>query len=45
MRAAVTAKANEPEAAKALIKLLASPEAESIILKAGLTLPARNPTQ
>lgn len=43
--AAVTTKANEPEAAKALIKLLASPEAESIILKAGLTLPVRNPTQ
>jgi molybdate transport system substrate-binding protein len=43
--AAVTTKANEPEAAMALIKLLASPEAESIILKEGLTLPVRNPTQ
>jgi molybdate transport system substrate-binding protein len=43
--AAVTTKASELEAAKALIKLLASPEAESIILKAGLTLPVRNPTQ
>jgi molybdate transport system substrate-binding protein len=43
--AAVTSKASEPEAAKALIKLLASPEAETIILKAGLTLPARSPTR
>jgi molybdate transport system substrate-binding protein len=43
--AAVTTKANEPEAAMALIKLLASPEAEAIILKRGLTLPIRNPTQ
>jgi len=43
--AAVAAKATEPEAAKALINLLASPEAELIILKAGLGLPARNPTQ
>jgi molybdate transport system substrate-binding protein len=41
---AITVKANEPEAAKALLKLLASSEAEPIILKAGLTLPARNPT-
>jgi molybdate transport system substrate-binding protein len=43
--AAVTTKAKEPEAAKTLIKLLASPEAESIILREGLKLPARNPTQ
>jgi molybdate transport system substrate-binding protein len=43
--AAVTTKANEPEAALALIKLLASPEAESIILKEGLTLPVRNPAR
>jgi molybdate transport system substrate-binding protein len=43
--AAVTTKANMPEAAKALIKLLASPEAEALILKAGLTPPVRNPTQ
>jgi molybdate transport system substrate-binding protein len=42
---AVTAKAKEPEAAKALLKLLTSSGAESIIQKAGLTLPARNPTQ
>jgi molybdate transport system substrate-binding protein len=43
--AAVTTRANEPEAARALIKLLASPEAESIILNEGLTLPVRNPTK
>lgn len=42
--AIVTTQATEPEAAKALIRLLASPQAESIILKAGLTLPVRNPT-
>jgi molybdate transport system substrate-binding protein len=42
--AAVTTKANEPEAAMALIRLLASHKAESIILKEGLTLPVRNPT-
>ena len=40
--AAVTTKANEPGAAMALIRLLASPEAESIILKQGLTLPVRS---
>jgi molybdate transport system substrate-binding protein len=39
--AAITTAANEPEAAKALIRLLSSPKAEPIILKAGLTLPAR----
>jgi molybdate transport system substrate-binding protein len=38
---AITSKAKEPEAAKALIKLLASPDAEPIIVKTGLTLPAR----
>jgi molybdate transport system substrate-binding protein len=42
--AAVSGKANEPEVAMALIRLLASHEAESIILKVGLTLPVRNPT-
>jgi molybdate transport system substrate-binding protein len=42
--AAVTTKANEPQAAMALIRLLASHKAESIILKEGLTLPVRNPT-
>lgn len=43
--AVITSQANEPEAAKALIGLLSSPQAEPIILKAGLTLPVRNPTQ
>jgi molybdate transport system substrate-binding protein len=43
--AAITTRANEPEAAKALIRLLSSPQAELILLKAGLTLPVRNPTQ
>jgi len=43
--AAVTTKANEPDAALALIKLLASRAAESIILKQGLTLPVRGPAQ
>jgi ABC-type molybdate transport system, periplasmic component len=42
--AVITTRANEPEAAKALIRLLSSPQAEPIILKAGLTLPVRNPT-
>jgi molybdate transport system substrate-binding protein len=37
--AAVTTKATEPEAAMALIRLLASPPAQSIVLKEGLTLP------
>ena len=41
--AAVTTNAKEPGAAKALIRFLGSPEAESIILKAGLTLPVRDP--
>jgi molybdate transport system substrate-binding protein len=41
---AVTSSAKEPEAAKALLKLLASSEAEPIILKTGLTLPARKTT-
>jgi molybdate transport system substrate-binding protein len=41
--AAITTQANDLEAAKALIRLLSSPEAEPIILQAGLTLPARNP--
>jgi molybdate transport system substrate-binding protein len=39
--AAITTRANEPEAAKALIRLLSSPEAEPTILKSGLTLPVR----
>jgi molybdate transport system substrate-binding protein len=43
--AAVTTKAREPEAALALIRFLASHEAESIILQQGLTLPARDPTR
>jgi molybdate transport system substrate-binding protein len=43
--AAITIRANEPEAAKALIRLLASAKAGPIILKAGLTLPARSPAQ
>jgi molybdate transport system substrate-binding protein len=43
--AAVTTKANEPEAAMGLIKLLASPEAGPVILKAGLTLPVSNPAR
>ena len=43
--AAVTTKASEPAAAMALIKLLVSHEAESIILKEGLTLPVRGPAQ
>ena len=39
---ALTSKAQQPEAASALIRFLASPEAASLILKAGLTpLPAR----
>lgn len=37
--ASVTTDAREPEAAKALIKFLASPGAESILLKDGLTPP------
>jgi molybdate transport system substrate-binding protein len=41
--AAVTTRSTQPEAAKALIRLLASPEAHSTILKAGLRLPVRNP--
>jgi molybdate transport system substrate-binding protein len=41
--AAITTKAQEPEAALALIKLLASPGAAELILKQGLTLPVRNP--
>jgi molybdate transport system substrate-binding protein len=43
--AAITAQAKEPEAAKELIKLLSSPRAESIILKTGLTPPARSSKQ
>jgi molybdate transport system substrate-binding protein len=43
--AVITTQANEPEAAKALIRLLSSLEAEPIIVKAGLKLPVRNPTQ
>jgi molybdate transport system substrate-binding protein len=39
--AAITTKANEPEAAATLIKLLASPEADPVILKEGLTPPRR----
>jgi molybdate transport system substrate-binding protein len=42
--AVITTRAKETEAAKALIRLLSSPQAEPIILKAGLTLPVRNPT-
>jgi molybdate transport system substrate-binding protein len=44
----ITTEAHEPEAAKALIRILSSREAEPIILKAGLTLPATkrdNPRQ
>lgn len=37
--AVITTQASEPEAAKALIKLLSSPQAEPIILQAGLILP------
>ena len=36
---AVTSNAKEPEAARALIRFLASPEATPVILKAGLTPP------
>jgi len=46
--ALITTEAHEPEAAKALIRILSSREAEPIILKAGLTLPAttsNNPRQ
>jgi ABC-type Fe3+ transport system substrate-binding protein len=43
--AAVTVEATEPQPAKALIRFLASPHAESSILKNGLTLPVRNPAQ
>jgi molybdate transport system substrate-binding protein len=43
--AVITTQAKEPEAAKALIMLLSSSEAETIILKVGLTLPVRNPAQ
>lgn len=39
--AVVTTQAKEPEAARALISLLSSPQAEPIIVKAGLTLPVR----
>lgn len=39
--AAITTQAHASEAAQALIKLLSSPQAEPIILKAGLMLPAR----
>jgi molybdate transport system substrate-binding protein len=39
--AAVTLEATQPEAAKALIRLLASPDTEPTILKAGLILPVR----
>jgi molybdate transport system substrate-binding protein len=41
--AAITTLAKEPEAAKALIRLLSSAKAEPIILKTGLTLPASDP--
>lgn len=43
--AVITTQASEPEAAKALIRLLSSPQAEPIILQAGLILPERNPTR
>jgi molybdate transport system substrate-binding protein len=36
---AITAAAQQPDAARALLRFLASPEAASTILKAGLTLP------
>lgn len=39
--AVIATQAHEPDAAKALIALLASPQAEPIIQKAGLTLPIR----
>ena len=42
--AVITSQAREPEAAKALITLLSSPQAERIIQKAGLILPLRNST-
>jgi molybdate transport system substrate-binding protein len=41
--AAVTTRATQPEGAKALIRLLASPQSESTLLEAGLTLPERDP--
>jgi len=37
--AVITTQAKEPDASKALIRLLSSPEAAPIILKAGLILP------
>src|SRR6266852_9249765 len=37
---AITVAARQPDAARALLRFLASPEAASTILKAGLTLPA-----
>jgi molybdate transport system substrate-binding protein len=43
--AAVTTRANEPEAALALIRLLASPAAAAMILKEGLIPPVRDPGQ
>jgi molybdate transport system substrate-binding protein len=43
--AVITTEAKEPEAAKALIKLLSSAKARTIILKMGLTLPVRTKMQ
>lgn len=40
--AVISTRAKEPEASKALIKLLSSPKSESIILKTGLMLPGGN---